>query len=51
MSDFIHDVSLSAKARLDRIWPQTIVGIALSVTVVWTCVLAYSFVRLVDLLI
>ena len=34
-----------------RIWPGAIVGIGLAVTAVWVCILGYSFVMLVELLI
>ena len=40
-----------AKYFIHRIWPQVIVGIGLSATTVWTCLLAYGFVRLVLVLI
>ena len=33
-----------AEPLVHRIWPQAVVGIAMSATVVWTCILAYSFV-------
>ena len=36
---------------IHRIWPQAIVGIALSATVVWTVILGYGFVRLVTMII
>jgi hypothetical protein len=52
MSDFTHDVSLAPKAnRLNRIWPRAVNGISLSATVVWTCILGYGFIRLIELLI
>jgi hypothetical protein len=35
------------KPLIHRIWPQAIVGLALSATTVWTCLLAYGFVRLI----
>jgi hypothetical protein len=39
------------KPLIHRIWPQAIVGIGLSATVVWTVILGYGFVRLVTMLI
>jgi hypothetical protein len=58
MSDITQETGAAAAHSLPqatgfihRIWPQTIVGIALSATTVWTCLLAYGFVRLVLVLI
>jgi hypothetical protein len=59
MSDITQEMSAAAAAQpvpqatllIKRICPQAIVGIALSATAVWTCLLAYGFVRLVLVLI
>jgi hypothetical protein len=58
MSDITQEMSApaahsipQAKSFIHRIWPQAIVGIALSATVGWMCLLAYGFVRLVLVLI
>jgi hypothetical protein len=39
------------KPLIHRIWPEAIVGIALGVTGAWIGILAYGFVRLIELLI
>jgi hypothetical protein len=58
MSDITQEMSAAAahsipqaKSFIHRIWPQAIVGIALTATTVWTCLLVYGFVRLVLVLI
>jgi hypothetical protein len=58
MSDVTQEMSAAAahsmpqaEPLVDRIWPHAIVGIALGVTGVWICILAYGFGRLVALLI
>ena len=58
MKDITHEISAAAansasapKPLVHRIWPQALVGVGLGVTVARTCILAYGFVRLVDLLI
>jgi hypothetical protein len=38
---------LGIKAFIHRIWPQAVVGLALSATTVWTSFLGYWFVRLI----
>ena len=58
MSDIPHETRADASVAqapepfVRRNWlPQAIVGIGLGVTVVWICILAYGFVKLVELLI
>ena len=36
----------SPRGRLT--WPQAVIGLGLGLTVVWTCVLAYGVIRLID---
>jgi hypothetical protein len=57
MSDSTHDESSTAAANsasapeplVHRVWPRAIIGVGLAVTVAWTCLLAFGFVRLVAL--
>jgi hypothetical protein len=53
MSDITEEMSAAAPSvpQAESLWPQTIVGIALSATVVWTVILGYGFVRLMTMLI
>ena len=42
---------IGVRAFIHRVWPQTMVGIALSITTVWTLFLGYELVRLARVLI
>lgn len=44
-------VAAPVKPLIHRIWPTAIVGVGLGITVAWTFILAYGFIRLVELLI
>jgi hypothetical protein len=46
MSETTHQIGPAAGPFIHRIWPQMIVGIALSTTVIWTFFLGYELVRL-----
>ena len=45
------DTAKKVERPSHRIWPEVIVGLALSATVIWTFILGFGFVRLVELLI
>jgi hypothetical protein len=58
MSDITREISLAVahlvpqpEPFIHRIWPRAVVGIALSATTLWTCLLGYEVARLVMMLI